>query len=255
MREKRQPWILGFLLLIFVWTSSCGEPIPVDCATEEECTTENEGGFQTGTVAGIAAGGAAVAVLAGGAISGGGDSSDNGGSSGSGGSSTGSKIPSAYALEGNWFTIKYGIRCDQNGRWIPCYSEVIIFEGNTVRNTYLHTFYGSEDLVTVPVFEALGSFSISSVDSGNGVLLKVDHKLTPTLVDKEFWGSLEVGEEISLQRTYSIVGDNLTVVDTDDNHTGLFSGPEYSQGSPNYCEIQGSCRYKQDISGNERRNQ
>ena len=165
------------------------------------------------------------------------------------------KNPSAYALEGNWFTIKYGFRCVQNGMIIPCYSEVIIFEGNTVRNTYLRTFYGSEDLVTVPVFEALGSFSISNVDSGNGVLLKVDHKLTPTLVDKEFWGSLEVGKEISLQRTYSIVGDNLTVVDTDDNHTGLFSGPEYSQGSPNYCEIQGSCRYKQDISGNERRNQ
>ncbi len=63
MRKKRHRWILGFLLLIFAWTSSCGEPIPVDCATEEECTTENEGGFQTGTVAGIAAGGAAVAVL------------------------------------------------------------------------------------------------------------------------------------------------------------------------------------------------
>jgi len=88
MRKKRQRWILGFLLLIFAWTSSCGEPIPVDCATEEECTTENEGGFQTGTVAGIAAGGAAVAVLAGGAISGGGDSSDGGGSSGSGSSTT-----------------------------------------------------------------------------------------------------------------------------------------------------------------------
>ena len=83
MREKRQCWILGFLLLIFAWTSSCGEPIPVDCATAEECTTENEGGFQTGTVAGIAAGGAAVAVLAGGGLS-----SDDGGSSGSGSSTT-----------------------------------------------------------------------------------------------------------------------------------------------------------------------
>ena len=83
MREKRPYSILGFLLLIFAWTSSCGEPIPVDCATEEECTTENEGGFQTGTVAGIAAGGAAVAVLAGGGLS-----SDDGGSSGSGSSTT-----------------------------------------------------------------------------------------------------------------------------------------------------------------------
>ena len=83
MREKRPCWILGFLLLIFAWTSSCGEPIPFDCATEEECTTENEGGFQTGTVAGIAAGSAAVAVLAGGGLS-----SDDGGSSGSGSSTT-----------------------------------------------------------------------------------------------------------------------------------------------------------------------
>ena len=83
MYEKRHRWALGFLLLIFAWTSSCGEPIPVDCATEEECTTENEGGFQTGTVAGIAAGGAAVAVLAGGGLS-----SDDGGSSGSGSSTT-----------------------------------------------------------------------------------------------------------------------------------------------------------------------
>ena len=101
MRKKRQRWILGFLLLIFAWTSSCGEPIPVDCATEEECTTENEGGFQTGTAAGLAAGGAAVAVLAGGAISGGGEGSSGGG--GSSGSSntlstlTGTLIDSAVA--------------------------------------------------------------------------------------------------------------------------------------------------------------
>ena len=102
MREKRQCWILGFLLLIFAWTSSCGEPIPVDCATEEECTTENEGGFQTGTVAGSAAGGAAALALAGGAISGGeesgsnndagvtvGGNTDGNSGSGSGGSTTG----------------------------------------------------------------------------------------------------------------------------------------------------------------------
>jgi len=96
MRKKRQPWILGFLLLIFAWTSSCGEPIPVDCATEEEWTTENEGGFETGTVAGIAAGGAAVAVLAGGAISGGGESSG-----GSGGGTNGSSetVPSKESMD------------------------------------------------------------------------------------------------------------------------------------------------------------
>jgi len=96
MRKKRQPWILGFLLLTFTWTSSCGEPIPVDCATEEECTTENEGGFQTGTVAGIAAGGAAVAVLAGGAISGGSESS-GGSSGGTNGSSE--TVPSKESMD------------------------------------------------------------------------------------------------------------------------------------------------------------
>jgi hypothetical protein len=92
MSEKKHRYLIGLFLLIFAWTSSCGEPIPVDCATEEECTTENEGGFQTGTGAGIAAGGAAVLALAGGAISGGGESSDGSGSSSSGGSSTGSGI-------------------------------------------------------------------------------------------------------------------------------------------------------------------
>ena len=106
MRKKRQRWILGFLLLIFAWTSSCGEPIPVDCATEEECTTENEGGFQTGTVAGIAAGGAAVAVLAGGAISGGGESSDGGGSSGAADSTNGPSSTSFYLSNDTDYSIQ-----------------------------------------------------------------------------------------------------------------------------------------------------
>ena len=106
MHNKRQCWILGFLLLTFAWTSSCGEPIPVDCATEEECTTENEGGFQTGTVAGIAAGGAAVAVLAGGAISGGRDSSNGGGSSGAAGSTNGPSSTSFYLSNGTDYSIQ-----------------------------------------------------------------------------------------------------------------------------------------------------
>ena len=106
MREKRPYSILGFLLLIFAWTSSCGEPIPVDCATEEECTTENEGGFQTGTVAGIAAGGAAVAVLAGGAISGGGESSDGGGSSGAADSTNGPSSTSFYLSNDTDYSIQ-----------------------------------------------------------------------------------------------------------------------------------------------------
>ena len=106
MREKRPYWIPGLLLLIFAWTSSCGESIPVDCATEEECTTENEGGFQTGTVAGIAAGGAAVAVLAGGAISGGGESSDGGGSSGAADSTNGPSSTSFYLSNDTDYSIQ-----------------------------------------------------------------------------------------------------------------------------------------------------
>jgi hypothetical protein len=66
IHKKTHRSIVGFLILIITWISSCGETIPIDCATEEECTTENEDGFQTGTVASIAAGGAAIAALAGG---------------------------------------------------------------------------------------------------------------------------------------------------------------------------------------------
>ena len=84
----------------------CGEPVPVDCATEEECTTENEGGFQTGTVAGIAAGGAAVAVLAGGAISGDGESSDGGGSSGAADSTNGPSSTSFYLSNDTDYSIQ-----------------------------------------------------------------------------------------------------------------------------------------------------
>ncbi len=66
------------LLYLFVsWlATSCGEPVPVACTPdEEECATEQEGGFETGTVAGIAAGGAAVVAL----VSGNLDSDDGGG--------------------------------------------------------------------------------------------------------------------------------------------------------------------------------
>ena len=62
--------ICGVLLL------NCGEPIPVDCTPdEEECTTENEGGFDSGAAAGVAAGVAVVGALAGGGLSGSGDES------------------------------------------------------------------------------------------------------------------------------------------------------------------------------------
>jgi len=74
--------IIYFTLLMLV--ASCGEPVPVDCTPDEEqCATETEGGFETGTVAGIAAGGAAVVALAAGGIS-----SDDGGSGSSGASSS-----------------------------------------------------------------------------------------------------------------------------------------------------------------------
>ena len=77
-------WLLyGLCTLLLL---SCGEPVPVDCTPDEEqCTSETEGGFETGTVAGVAAGGAAVIALVGGASLGGGD---DGGGSGVGSSST-----------------------------------------------------------------------------------------------------------------------------------------------------------------------
>ena len=55
-------WLLyGLCTLLLL---SCGEPVPVDCTPDEEqCTSETEGGFETGTVAGVAAGGAAVIAL------------------------------------------------------------------------------------------------------------------------------------------------------------------------------------------------
>ena len=75
--------LLGLCLLLLL---NCGEPVPVDCTPDEEqCTTETEGGFETGTVASIAAGGAAVLVLAGGASLGG---SDDGGGASSNNSNT-----------------------------------------------------------------------------------------------------------------------------------------------------------------------
>ena len=57
-------WLLyGLCTLLLL---SCGEPVPVDCTPDEEqCTSETEGGFETGTVAGVTAGGAAVIALVG----------------------------------------------------------------------------------------------------------------------------------------------------------------------------------------------
>ena len=74
-------WVV-YLLLIFM-LHGCGETVPVACTPEEdECATENEGGFSTGAAAGVAAGVAIVAGLAGGGGSGG--ASSSGGSSGGG---------------------------------------------------------------------------------------------------------------------------------------------------------------------------
>ena len=74
-------WVV-YLLLIFL-LHGCGEPVPVACTPEEdECATENEGGFSTGAAAGVAAGLAVVAGLSGGG--GGSDSGGGGGSSGGG---------------------------------------------------------------------------------------------------------------------------------------------------------------------------
>ena len=51
-------------LFVSLFAINCGEPVPVACTPdEEECTTEREGGFETGSVAGIAAGGAVLLAL------------------------------------------------------------------------------------------------------------------------------------------------------------------------------------------------
>ena len=70
-------WLLLGLYTLLLLSSA--EPVPVDCTPDEEqYTSEMEGGFETGTVAGVAAGGAAVIALAVGASLGG---RDDGGSS------------------------------------------------------------------------------------------------------------------------------------------------------------------------------
>ena len=83
----------SLLYLCVAVAFGCGEPVLVDCTPDEEqCTTETEGGFETGTVAGVAAGGAAVIALVGGAsLSGEEDcGAGSGGASSSGSSNTGS---------------------------------------------------------------------------------------------------------------------------------------------------------------------
>ena len=72
MQRQPQRWLIYLSLILLI--VSCGEPVPVDCTPDEEqCTAETEGGFETGTVAGVAAGGAAVIALVGGASLGGRD--------------------------------------------------------------------------------------------------------------------------------------------------------------------------------------
>ncbi len=79
------------LLTLFLMTG-CGEEVPVACTPEaEECTAEQEGGFETGTVAGIAAGGAVAVALLGGAL---------GGEEEAGGSGGASKVASGFAGAG-----------------------------------------------------------------------------------------------------------------------------------------------------------
>ena len=67
----RRCLLLGLCTLVLL---NSGEPVPVDCAmNEEQYTSEMEGGFETGTVEGVAARGAAVIALVGGASLGGRD--------------------------------------------------------------------------------------------------------------------------------------------------------------------------------------
>ena len=122
-------------------------------------------------------------------------------------------------LQGTWYTIFYGRRCNQNGRIVPCYSETIQFEGSNFKRAILLTDYSSENLDTIAIFNASGSFSILKANSGSEGLFQVDYKLTPTLMKypelSEFGSyeinSFEVGKETVFQKTYSFFGDNLTL--------------------------------------------
>ena len=135
-------------------------------------------------------------------------------------------------LEGSWYTIFFGKRCNQNGKISPCYSETIQFEGSNVKRAISITDYSSEDLNTFAIFSASGSFSVSKVNSGSDALFQVDYKLTPTLMmypelsyfDSSEVDSFEVGKETVFQRTYSIVGDNLTLINDDGTQTRYWKG-------------------------------
>jgi len=91
MQQRPQRWLIYLSLMLLV--VSCGEPVPVDCTPDEEqCTTETEGGFETGPVAGIAAGGAVVVAIAAGGL-GGGEGGGSSSSSQSGASNTNQNTP------------------------------------------------------------------------------------------------------------------------------------------------------------------
>ena len=91
MQQRPQRWLIYLSLILLV--VSCGEPVPVDCTPDEEqCTTETEGGFETGPVAGIAAGGAVIVAVAAGGL-GSGDGGGSSSSSQSGASNTNQNTP------------------------------------------------------------------------------------------------------------------------------------------------------------------
>ena len=91
MQQQPQRWLIYISLILLV--VSCGESVPVDCTPDEEqCTTETEGGFETGPVAGIAAGGAAVVAIAAGGL-GGGEGGGSSSSNSSGASNTNQNTP------------------------------------------------------------------------------------------------------------------------------------------------------------------
>ena len=93
MLQRPQRWLIYLSLILLIF--SCGEPVPVDCTPDEEqCTTETEGGFETGPVAGIAAGGAAVVAITAGGL-GGGDGGGSSSSSSTGANNTNQNTPSS----------------------------------------------------------------------------------------------------------------------------------------------------------------
>ena len=251
-------WVVYlFLILIF---NSCGEPVPVACTPdEEECATEREGGFETGPVAGIAAGGAAVIALAGGGLS-----SDDGGQSSSNSESADENIVSVGSScnfaggtvpnGGNVIafrndTVAFGESCASQRRicsngqlsgsyaYKSCYVDACFFDGDLYTNGQSVVAYQN---VTVP----LGSTCVSQTRTCNNGYLSGSYSFSTCNEAKPMAcffnnSTLQHGDSIAAYATASVLegGNCLSQIRTCQN--GVLSG------SYNFkvCEEQNECVY------------